>query len=87
MSGLRIGVQPRPWAAVRRLVSAVEAGVMAYWVGLETLFVVPRPVMRVENGALHCWDGRPAVEWEGGARLWFWRGAPVPETVGLIRSR
>jgi hypothetical protein len=66
------------------LAEAARAGLFAFAVGRgRDLVCVPRPRMRLdEAGRLHDWDGRPAVEWEEGRSLWFWRGVQMTESVG-----
>lgn len=62
------------------IVDAFAAGLLRYWVTPAEIVCVPRPALWVANGCLHRADG-PAVEWESGARLWFWRGQNVERWV------
>jgi hypothetical protein len=68
--------------AVAPLARASAAGLFAMWVRKGRCLLVPRPLLQLENGELHCWDGRPAVEWCGGAKYYLWRGIRVRRTVG-----
>jgi hypothetical protein len=79
LESVRTGRTP---GAIAPLLDAIEAGVMAYWPRSGGLAVAPRPGMLIENGELHCWDGRPAVRWESGRCLWFWRGVHMTERIG-----
>lgn len=62
------------------LVDAHEAGLLVFCVLRHEVLAVPRPVIHVLDGRLHCPDG-PAVSWPGGIRYYYWRGLSVPEHV------
>ncbi len=68
------------------LLDAYEAGLWLYWVATEEVLALPRPAIRLRDGALHG-DGAPAVAWETGARLHFLNGVLVPEEVALTPAR
>jgi len=65
-----------------QLAEAAAAGLFAIWHCGNHCLLVARPKVRLENGQLHCWDGRPAVEWEGGKGFHYWRGVHVRDAVG-----
>ena len=74
---------PSRWlSALGPLVEAIQHGLMAYWPGERKVFAVPRPLMLLEGAQLHCWDGRPAIVWETGRTLYYWRGVHLLESVG-----
>ena len=71
--------------ALEHLAEAAAAGLFAIAVCGCTIVLLTRPKLRVENGQLHCWDGRPAVAWEAGEGekgFYFWRGVSVRDAVG-----
>jgi hypothetical protein len=78
------------------IIDAFANGLLRYWVTPAEIVCVPRPGLWVANGRLHRTDG-PAVEWESGARFWFWRGQHVEQWVvenpdrigagGIMRAR
>ena len=74
-----------PYMAVRsleHLAEAAAAGLFAIWHCGDRCLLVQRPSLRLLDGELHCWDGRPAVTWSGGAGHYLWRGVLVPPRIG-----
>ena len=66
------------WLAIwEPFVTAFEGGHWIFLVCGEEVLSVPRPALRVADGAIHCEDG-PAVFWPGGPSYFFWRGVYVP---------
>lgn len=76
----------REFAALKLpMLDAYEAGLWLYWVTTGEVLALPRPSIRLRDGALHG-DGAPAVEWESGERLHFLNGVPVPAELALRRA-
>src|SRR5262249_43122237 len=71
----RLGEMGGAW---RSLIDAVFAGLWAYWVLRDEVVALPRPVLHIVRGQLHCATG-PAVSWGGrsAGRLWFLNGVRV----------
>ena len=77
-------VTARRVPALVPLAEAAAAGLFAFAVHRQGTFVcVARPLMKLDDeGRLHDWDGRPALEWRNGGGLWFWRGVEMTESAG-----
>jgi len=72
------------WLVWCPLIEAFEAGLWAYWVFIEEVLCVRRPLFHTNGGRLHSETG-PAVEWPWvhGSSLYFWQGVHVNEQVVL----
>ena len=84
---LRVGEAPRAprrVAALIPLAEAAAAGLYAFALGWKSdLVALRRPRLRLdEEGRLHDWDGKPAVDWPGARGLYFWRGVEMPPGTG-----
>ena len=65
------------------LLEAFEAGLFCYWVTRTEVFALRRPELYVDaEGRLHA-DGRAAVAWPDGARLYALHGVLVPAEIAL----
>jgi len=85
------------WTALRKtattwgpLLPAWEAGLWMYFIATDSVVLVPRPSLRVQNRRLHC-DTGPAISWPTpkAARFFAWKGIlGIPwhaiEAPGLI---
>ena len=77
----------REFAALKLpMLDAYEAGLWLYWVTTEEVLALPRPSIRLREGALHG-DGVPAAEWESGERLHFLNGVLVPVALAMTPAR
>jgi hypothetical protein len=82
-----MGTSSRHFAALIPLAEAAGAGLFAYSVGWNgrciDLAALTRPKMRFDQeGRLHDWDGRLAVEWPNAKGMYFWHGVDMPEHAG-----
>ena len=69
--------------ALEPLVEAVEHGAFALTVSDGGVLLVPRPRIRFDaQGRAHDWDGSPAVAWERGLGLYYWRGVEMTPPAG-----
>lgn len=77
-------VVPKRVSALVPLAEAAAAGLYAFAVpDPGVLACVLRPLLRLdEEGRFHDWDGLPAVDWQGGRGLWYWRGVHMTESAG-----
>jgi len=89
LSGNRPTAIPKRTSSLVSLAETAAAGLFAFAVrDRGELVCVPRPRLRLDDaGRLHDWDGRPAVQSEGGRGLWFWRGVQMTESAGRSPDR
>ena len=76
------GVPARALRSIERLADAAAAGLFAIRVFPGLCMITARPRVTLREGRPHRWDGGPAVEWEDGSGLYYWRGVNVPPDMG-----
>lgn len=81
--GVRSAANDMAWAVhdlvnrIPEIAPARDAGLWMFWIMAREIVAVPRPIVRIEGGRVHCATA-PAVHWPGGAAYWFWNGTQIP---------